>query len=220
MAQPAVRINNPSFSNYIVPGILAEDQGILYCTTKVQEGSIWRNYIAKYNIASESFEVLQGFSRTSNTSWINFGNFMKYDNFIYFSFGPTLFRLNTTTNETITLITNYSFEALVGPYLIYKGDSTNTSIMTIYNLATQQTAASFTLAGFTDAFHLENNNLYFFCSGTGFQVYRYFIYRYDLSTNQLSTLYTTQHPTGSFPVTNKGYARKPNIPPMVVDMYR
>ena len=208
MAQPAVRINNPSFSNYIVPGILAEDQGILYCTTKVQEGSIWRNYIAKYNIASESFEVLLGFSRTSNTSWINFGNFMKYDNFVYFSFGPTLFRLNTTTNETITLITNYSFEALVGPYLIYKGDSTNTSIMTIYNLATQQTAASFTLAGYTDAFHLENNNLYFFCSGTGFQVYRYFIYRYNLSTNQLSTLYTTQHPTGSFPVTNKGYSRK------------
>lgn len=208
MGQSAFRINNPSFSNYIVPGLLAEDQGILYCSTKVQEGSIWRNYIAKYDIASESFEVLLNFSRTSNTSWINFGNFFRYDNFIYFQFGPTLCRLDMTTNETIALISNYSFETLVGPYLIYRGDSSNTGTLTVYNLATQQTTTSFYIGSYTDAFHLENNNLYFFGSGTGFQIYRYFIYRYNLSTNQLQTIYTTQHPTGSFALTNKGYVKK------------
>lgn len=208
LGQSAERIYNPSFSNYIVPGLLAEEQGILYCTTKVQEGSIWRNYIAKYNIANESFEVLLDFSSTSNTSWINYANFFRYDNFMYFQFGPKLFRLNMTTNETITLITNYSFEALLGPYLIYRGGSSNTSTLTVYNLATQQAATSFTMGNNTDAFHLENNNLYFFGSGTGFQLYRYFIYRFDLSTNQLQTIYTTQHPQGSFPLTSKGYVRK------------
>lgn len=208
MGQSAVRINNPSFSNYIVPGLMAEDQGILYCSTKVQEGSIWRNYIAKYDIANESFQVLTEFSRTSNTSWINFGNFFRYDNNVYFSFGPTLFRMNMNTNEIVTLITNYSYEALLGQYLLYKGDSSNTSTMTVYDLAAQQIQTSFTLAGNTDAFHLENNNIYFFASGTGYQVYRYFIYRFDLSTNQLQTIYTTQHPVGSFALTGKGYARK------------
>lgn len=208
LGQSAVRINNPSFSNYIVPGLLAEEQGTLYCTTKVQEGAIWRNYIAKYNIANESFEVLLNFSRTSNTSWINYANFFRYDNFMYFQFGPTLFRLNMTTNETIALITNYSFEALVGPYLIYRGDSSNTSTLTVYNLASQQVANSFTMPNYTDAFHLENNNLYFFGSGTAYQLYRYYIYRFDLSTNQLQTIYTTQHPTGPFPLTSKGYVKK------------
>lgn len=41
---------------------------------------------------------------------------LREDNIIYFSFGPTLYRLDTTTNETTTLITNFSFDALAEPY--------------------------------------------------------------------------------------------------------
>lgn len=208
-SQIAERILNPEFSDFIVPQYLSEDEGILYCGTKVYENGIWRHYLALYSIENETFDVLEDFSTTSNIYWTNFANFQKFGTNLYFSFGSVLYKHDMTTHHTTQLITNYEFEGLIGKYIIYRGFNSDFNTFKIYDLESNQQVATFIVDGTTsgvrniDAFHLENNKIYFFASRTAYQLHRYLIYYFNLETNQLSTIYSTQFNPNSTAITER-----------------
>lgn len=208
-SQIAERILNPDFSDFIVPQYLSEDEGILYCGTKVYENGIWRHYLALYSIENETFDVLEDFSTTSNIYWTNFANFQKFGTNLYFSFGSVLYKHDMTTHHTTQLITNYEFEGLIGKYIIYRGFNSDFNTFKIYDLESNQQVATFIVDGTTsgvrniDAFHLENNKIYFFASRTAYQLHRYLIYYFNLETNQLSTIYSTQFNPNSTAITER-----------------
>ncbi|AXT50331.1 T9SS C-terminal target domain-containing protein [Aquimarina sp. BL5] len=200
-SQDFEKITIPNFSNYVVPHFIDLD-GILYCTAKLYDSNNgWQNYIAQYDIEQGSIEIVDyDFFRTPelnplwyDSRWQSFTTFFEYGNYIYFRFESELYRKQKGTSNIETYLTNFDYSGQVGQYIIYSGATSDFSIFKIHDLETNQQIGEFTARN-ADEFYIHNNSIYFFAeyntSPNADNKYNY-IYKYDLATNSLSTLYSS-----------------------------
>jgi len=183
-SQDFERIIVPDFSDYVLPHYLDKEDGILYCSVKTYEDGTWLNYFAEYDVNADTIQVFYDFYKTSNVDWLSFVNFIEYGDYIYFEYGSKFYRKMKGGDNIETYLTNFDYSGFVDRYLIYHGDITNLTSFKIYDLETEQQIATFT-ARHADEYYLHDDNIYFFA-----QHNTHYIYKYDLTNNSLSTIYS------------------------------
>ena len=203
-AQMPEKILAEGFSEYLIPHFLVEEDSTIICSAKKYEDGQWKNYIATYNTLTGEVTVNNNFYRSSNVYWINFSNFHKFEDAVYFEYGAYFYKINLDTYLPEEFISNFDFKALLDHYLIYQNDTSNLTKFTIFDMNSNQAVGEFN-ANNADAFFLYEDGIYFFASKYSYNRHNFYIYKYDLTQNELITLDHTYYDTNTFGITSKSH---------------
>ena len=162
----------------------------LFCSTKIYNDteSRYENHIVLYNTIDESVELIDSFFATSNVDWINFSGFKKHNDSLFFIFGKKIWRYNFNTQvfDLLLNVINLDGFDIVGDLLIYY----TPGVVHFMDLITEQVVTTYN-AAYIDAFHIENDNIYFYKADFGFSSAKiYQLVKYNITNNSFNTLFS------------------------------
>jgi ELWxxDGT repeat protein len=176
------------------PHYFDNTSNIIFCSTKVYNDTEnrYENHIVLYNTVNDTVQLIDSFFATSNVDWTSYNSFTRYNDLLFFRFGKKIWKynFNTQTFDLVLNVVNLDGFDIIGDILIYY----TPGIAHFMDLNANQVITTYN-AAYLDAFHLEDDDIYFYEADFGFSSKVYQLVKYNISTNSFETLFSNYFST-------------------------